>query len=120
AGHSDALLGIFDAIAPAAALALRALDAGDLDCYAKLFSPTLPLSRHIFQTPTYYYKTGLVFLAYLNGHQNHFRMLAGQERARSAVHLAELFVLADEAGLLADRDRAVARMRGILALAGVS
>jgi hypothetical protein len=118
-GHSDALLGIFDAIAPAAALALRALDAGDFDCYQTLFAATLPLSRHIFQTPTYYYKTGIVFLAYLNGHQNHFRMLGGQESARSVVHLGELFVLADEAGLLADQERAAARMRAILALAGV-
>src|SRR5262249_3165922 len=119
AGHSDALLGIFDAIAPAAALALRALDAGNLGCYQELFGPTLSLSRHIFQTPTYYYKTGIVFLAYLNGHQNHFRMLGGQESARSVVHLAELFVLAEEAGLLANQERAVGRMRAILALAGV-
>jgi hypothetical protein len=118
-GHSDALLGIFDAIAPAAALALRALDRGDLDCYCRLLAPTLPLSRHIFQTPTFYYKTGIVFLAYLNGHQNHLRMLGGQESARSAAHLGELFVLADEAGLLTDPDRAVERASTVFRLAGV-
>jgi len=120
AGHSDALLGIFDAIAPAAALALRALDAADLNCYHALLSPTLPLSRHIFQAPTYYYKTGVVFLAYLNGHQNHFRMLVGQESARSAVHLAELFTLADQARLLADPELAAHRMKLVMELAGVS
>jgi hypothetical protein len=118
-GHSDALLGIFDAIAPVAALALRSLDKGDLPRYRQLLDPTLPLSRHIFQKPTYYYKTGVVFLAYLNGYQKHFRMLGGQESARSIGHLGELFILADQAGLLPDRDLAVARMRGILAVAGV-
>jgi hypothetical protein len=120
AGHSDALLGIFDAIAPAAALALRALDAGDLARYHEILGPTLPLSRHIFQAPTLYYKTGIVFLAYLNGHQNHFRMLGGQESARSAVHLGELFVLADQAGLLQDPERAAARLRAVLALSGIA
>jgi hypothetical protein len=119
AGHSDALLGIFDGIAPAAALALRALDQGDLASYEKLFAPTVPLSRHIFQTPTYFYKTGLVFLGYLNGHQRHFTMLGGQQSARSIVHLSELFVLADKARLLADPDLAVHRMRLVLELAGL-
>jgi hypothetical protein len=118
-GHSDALLGIFDGIAPAAALALRALDAGELARYEELLAPTVPLSRHIFQAPTFYYKTGLVFLAYLNGHQGHFRMLQGQESARSIVHLAELFVLADKARLLSDPELAVRRMRMVLELAGV-
>ena len=118
-GYSDAFLGIFDAIAPVAALGLRALDAGDVSRYNELLAPTLPLSRHIFQRPTYYYKTGVVFLAYLNGHQSHFRMLGGQESARSIGHLSELFILADRAGLLRDRELAVARMRQILALAGV-
>ena len=120
AGHSDALLGIFDAIAPAAALAFRALDAADLNCYHALLNPTLPLSRHIFQAPTYYYKTGVVFLAYLNGHQTHFRMLGGQESARSAVHLAELFTLADQARLLVDPELAAHRMKLVMELAGVS
>jgi hypothetical protein len=118
-GYSDALLGIFDAIAPAAAAALAALDAGDGARYDELLAPTVPLSRHIFQAPTYSYKTGIVFLAYLNDHQGHFRMVGGQEGARSAVHLAELFVLADRARLLRDPELAAARMRGVLELAGV-
>ncbi len=118
-GYSHALLGIFDAIAPAASAAFQALDAGDLDSYEAILTPTVPLSRHIFQPPTYYYKTGVVFLAYLNGHQNHFRMLAGHESTRSVVHLAELFVLADRAGILNDPDQATERMRRVLAVAGV-
>ncbi len=118
-GYSHALLGIFDAIAPAASAALQALDAGDLDRYAAILAPTVPLSRHIFQPPTFYYKTGVVFLAYLNGHQNHFRMVGGLESARSIVHLSELFVLADRAGLLRDPEQAVKRMRHVLALAGI-
>ncbi|HYW25292.1 MAG TPA: DUF993 family protein, partial [Terriglobales bacterium] len=118
-GHSDALLGIFDAIAPAASAALQALDAGDVARYETLLGPTVPLSRHILHAPTAHYKAGLVFLAYLNGHQRHFRMLGGLESARSVLHLAELFRLADRAGLLADADLAVVRMRNVLALAGV-
>ncbi|MDZ4719133.1 MAG: dihydrodipicolinate synthase family protein [Roseiflexaceae bacterium] len=118
-GHSDALLGIFDAIAPAAAAALRALDAGDLRRYQAILEPTVPLSRHIFQKPTFYYKTGVVFMAYLNGHQSHFRMVGGQESARSTVHLAELFRLADQAGLLRDPELATARMRIVLAQSGI-
>lgn len=118
-GYSHALLGIFDAIAPAASAALQALEAGDLDSYETILAPTVPLSRHIFQAPTYYYKTGVVFVAYLNGHQNHFRMLAGHESARSVVHLAELFVLADRAGILTDPERAAERMQRVLAVAGI-
>jgi hypothetical protein len=118
-GYSHALLGIFDAIAPAAAAALHALDAGDIDGYTTILAPTVPLSRHIFQAPTYYYKTGVVFLAYLNGHQSHFRMVAGLESGRSLVHLAELFVLADKAGLLRDPELAAERMRRVLAVAGI-
>jgi hypothetical protein len=118
-GYSHALLGILDAIAPVASAALQALDAGDLARYNTLLAPTLPLSRHIFQKPTFYYKTGVVFLAYLNGHQQHFRMVGGQESARSIAHLAELFVLADHAGALRDPDQAAARFRPLLALAGV-
>jgi hypothetical protein len=118
-GHSDALLGIFDGIAPAASAALQALDAGDAARFEALLAPTVPLSRHVFRAPTYHYKAGLVFLAYLNGQQRHFRMLGGLESARSVVHLAELFRLADRAGLLADPELAVARMRTVLALAGV-
>ena len=119
-GHSDALLGIFDAIAPAASCALQDLDAGNLEGYRAWVQPTLPLSRHIFQKPTYYYKTGLVFLSYLNGHQNHFRMLGGQESARSILHLASLFIYADQARLLRDPEKAVERFRLVLTLAGVN
>ena len=118
-GYSDALLGIFDAIAPAASAALQALDADDPERFRAILEPTVPLSRHIFQAPTYFYKTGVVFLAYLNGHQRHFRMVGGQESARSILHLARLFILADQAGVLCDPDRAVARMRLVLALAGI-
>ncbi len=118
-GYSHALLGIFDAIAPVASAALQALDAGDQVAYRALLDPTVPLSRHIFQQPTFYYKTGVVFLAYLNGHQHHFRMLGGQESARSIIHLAELFMLADRAGVLLDPERAAARFRPLLHLAGI-
>jgi hypothetical protein len=118
-GYSDALLGIFDAIAPAASAALQALDADDPERFRAILEPTVPLSRHIFQAPTYFYKTGVVFLAYLNGHQRHFRMVGGQESARSILHLARLFILADQSGVLCDPDRAVARMRLVLALAGI-
>ncbi len=118
-GYSDALLGIFDAIAPAASAALQALDADDPERFRAILEPTVPLSRHIFQAPTYCYKTGVVFLAYLNGHQRHFRMVGGQESARSVLHLARLFILADQAGVLCDPERAVARMRHVLALAGI-
>jgi hypothetical protein len=118
-GYSHALLGILDAIAPVASAAFQALDAGDLARYNALLAPTLPLSRHIFQAPTFYYKTGVVFLAYLNGHQQHFRMVGGQESARSITHLAELFLLADRAGVLRDPEQAAVRFRPLLALAGV-
>ncbi len=119
AAHSDALLGIFDAIAPAASAALQALDRDDVDGYRAALGPTIPLSRHIFQHPTYAYKTGIVFLAYLNGHQTHFRMIGGAESWRSVPHLAELFRLADGAGLLVDPEHAAERMRRVLAVAGV-
>lgn len=118
-GHSHALLGIFDAIAPAAAAAIHALDAGDVKSYGRILEKTVPLARHIFQKPTFSYKTGIVFMAYLNGHQSHFRMIAGAESARSIIHLAELFVLADQAGLLHDPEMAAERMRVSLALAGI-
>jgi hypothetical protein len=101
-GYSDALLGIFDAIAPAASAALGALGAGEEKTFFDLLDPTVPLSRHIFKAPTRFYKTGVVFMAHLNGHQAHFIMVGGQESARSLVHLAELFRLADAAGLLRD------------------
>jgi hypothetical protein len=119
-GHSDALLGIFDAIAPAASLALTALDTGDISRYQQLFSPTVPLSRHIFADPTQHYKAGVVFLAFLNGFQFHFRMVRGLESARSTAHLCELFVLADQAGVLRDPELAIQRLRTFLQLAGVA
>ena len=119
-GHSDALLGIFDAIAPAASLALAALDAGAVSRYHELLEPTVPLSRHIFAAPTQHYKTGVVFLAFLNGFQSHFRMVGGLESARSTAHLCELFVLADHAGVLLDPELAMVRMRNYLLLAGVA
>ncbi len=119
-GYSDALLGIFDAIAPAAALALQALDRNDVKLYRALLEPTVPLSRHIFQTPTFYYKTGIVFLAWLNGFQPQFRMVGGQENARSVSHLCELFRLADGAGLLRDPELAAERMRRMMATVGAA
>ena len=118
-GYSDALLGIFDAIAPAASAALGALAAEDRETFHAILAPTVPLSRHIFRAPTRFYKTGVVLMAYLNGHQEHFTMVGGQESARSTLHLAELFRLADKAGLLAEPERAVARMRRVLATRGV-
>jgi len=118
-GHSDALLGIFDPIAPAVGGALACLSKQDLHGFHEILAPTVPLSRHIFRAPTRFYKTGVVFMAWLNGHQDHFTMLGGQQSARSVLHFAELFRLADSAGLLADPDRAAARMRTLLALHGV-
>jgi hypothetical protein len=118
-GHSHALLGIFDPIAPVAAAALQALDAGDLERYDALFAPTLPLARHLFAAPTYHYKTGIVFLAWLAGHQSHFTMVNGAQSGRSIPHLVELFKLADTAGVLPDPELAAQRMRQFLAVAGV-
>jgi hypothetical protein len=118
-GYSHALLGIFDAIAPVAAHALQALDQGELTKYQSLMDRTVPLSRHIFEYPTYAYKTGIVFMAYLNGHQPHFRMVAGAESARSISHLSKLMMLADQAGLILDPERAAQRMKLVLELAGI-
>jgi Protein of unknown function (DUF993) len=119
-GYSDALLGIFDAIAPAAAAALGALTRGDDKTFHAILAPTVPLSRHIFKAPTRFYKTGVVFMAYLNGLQDHFTLVGGQESARSTLHLAELFRLADAAGLLADPERAATRMRAVMVTRGVA
>ena len=118
-GHSHALLGIFGAIAPAAAGALTALNEGDVATYHAILEPTVPLSRHIFRAPTQFYRTGIVFMAFLTGHQDHFCMVGGQQSARSLVHLAEIFRLADKAGLLADPELSAARMRLVLAMHGV-
>ena len=117
--HSHAFLGAFDLIAPAASAALQALDQGDAGRFEEILAPTVALSRHVFSAPTYYYKTGVVFMAYLNGHQNHFRMVNGLESARPLLHLAHQFVLADQAGLLDDPELAASRMAAVLALAGI-
>jgi len=119
-GHSDALLGIFDSIAPAASQALSYLGSNELEKYNEVLSPTVPLSRHIFKAPTRFYKTGVVFMAWLNGHQEHFTMVGGQQSARSLQHFAELFRLADAAGLLADPALACRRMKQLLALHGLA
>ena len=118
-GHSDALLGIFDPIAPVASAALKAMAQEDYKTYFELLNPTVPLSRYMFKAPTRFYKTGVVFLAYLNGHQNHFLMVGGQEGARSTLHLAELFRLADQAGLLRDPEFAAKQMAAVMAVHGV-
>jgi hypothetical protein len=117
-GHSDALLGIFDAIAPAASQSLAYLANGEKEKYHETLAPTVPVSRHIFCTPTRFYKTGVVFMAWLNGHQEHFVMVGGQQSARHVLHLSELFRLADAAGLLADPELACRRMKHLLALNG--
>jgi hypothetical protein len=118
-GYSHALLGIFDAVAPAASAALAKLAQNDLDAFHEILAPTVPLSRHIFKAPTRFYKTGVVFLAYLNGFQDHFQMLGGQQSARSIQHLSELFRLADAARVLRDPDLATYRMKTILATVGI-
>jgi hypothetical protein len=118
--HSDALLGIFDSIAPAASAALSALAQGDREAFHDILGPTVPLSRLIFASPTRFYKTGVVFLAWLNGHQDHFVMVGGQQSARHIVHFAEVFRLADRAGLLRDPELACGRMRQLLAVHGLS
>ncbi|ESY96331.1 dihydrodipicolinate synthase family protein [Mesorhizobium australicum] len=117
--HSHALLGIFDAIAPAANAALAKLADGDRAGYDALMAPTVPLSRKIFEAPTEYYKAGIVFMAWLNGHQDHFSMVGGMQSARGIRHYAEVFRLADQAGLLADPDLAISRMKSLCAVAGV-
>lgn len=119
-GYSDALLGVFDAIAPAASAGLARLSAGDVQGFHGILEPTVPLARHIFRAPTRFYKTGVVFLAWLNGLQDHFIMVGGQESARSLLHLAELFRLADQARVLHDPDLAAARMAKLLAVHGLA
>lgn len=117
--QSDALLGIFDAIAPAASAALGELAQGNLEKFHAILGPTVPLSRHIFKAPTRFYKTGVVFMAWLNGHQSHFTMVGGQQSTRSVIHLAELFRLADAANLLEQPELALHRMKAMLTLHGV-
>jgi hypothetical protein len=118
--HSDALLGAFAAVAPAASAALAALDAGDVATYDAEMAPTLPLSRHIFEAPTYHYKTGIAFLAWLSGHQPGFTMVGGMQSARGVVHLGRLFALANDARLLPDPELAAHRLRVWLEGAGVA
>ncbi len=117
--QSDALLGIFDAIAPVASAALGELAKGNLDKFHAILGPTVPLSRHIFKAPTRFYKTGVVFMAWLNGHQSHFTMVGGQQSTRSLVHLAELFKLADAANALEQPDLALHRMKTMLSMHGI-
>ena len=117
--HSDALLGIFAAIAPAAGAALAALDRGEHTAYDTALEPTLPLARHIFAAPTYYYKTGIAFISWLNGHQPGFTMVGGLQSARSTLHLVEILRLADDAGLLADPDLAAQRIQALLLTGGL-
>jgi hypothetical protein len=119
-GFSHALLGIFDAIAPAASAALEKLALGNQQSFHDILAPTVPLSRHIFKAPTRFYKTGVVFLAYLNGFQDHFQMLGGQQSARSILHLSELFRLADQARVLRDPELAANRMKTTLAAIGIA
>ena len=118
-GQSDALLGIFDAIAPAASAAMGELAQGNVEKFHAILGPTVPLSRHIFAAPTRFYKTGVVFMAWLNGHQSHFTMVGGQQSTRSLVHLCELFRLADAANVLERPELAVQRMRNLCALHGI-
>ncbi|MET8566672.1 dihydrodipicolinate synthase family protein [Streptomyces sp. NPDC004783] len=118
-GFSHALLGIFDPLGPLAAEAVRVLDTGDTEGFRALLDPTVPLSRHLFQAPTRYYKTGVVLLAWLAGHQSHFTMVGGLQSARSLPHLARAYELADGLGLFPDPKLAEERMRTLLALHGV-
>jgi hypothetical protein len=118
-GKSDALLGIFDAIAPAASAALGELARGNIDKFHAILGPTVPRSRHMVAAPTRFYKTGVVFMAWLNGHQKHFAMVGGQQSTRSLPHLAELFRLADAAKLLEQPELAVKRMKTLTALHGI-
>ena len=118
-GFSHALLGIFDAIAPAASIALSALAKNDVTKFHSFLAPTVPLSRMIFSAPTQYYKVGIVFLAWLNGHQDHFIMVNGAQSARSLPYFVDVFKLADAAGLLRKPELAVQRMNHLLALYGV-
>ncbi|MEV6411969.1 dihydrodipicolinate synthase family protein [Kribbella sp. NPDC051718] len=117
--YSDALLGIFAAIAPAAAAALKALDDGEPAKYEEIFAPTVPLARQIFSAPTYYYKTGIAFLAWLNGHQPGFGMVGGLQTGRSLPHLADTFRLADAAGVLTSPELATDRFKQLLRVGGI-
>ncbi|MET9951504.1 dihydrodipicolinate synthase family protein [Streptomyces sp. NPDC006339] len=116
---SHALLGIFDPLGPLAAEGVRVLDTGDRDGFRALLDPTVELSRHLFQAPTRFYKTGVVLLAWLAGHQDHFAMVGGLQSARSLPHLARAYELADALGLFPDPALAESRMRSLLTVYGV-
>ena len=119
--HSHALLGIFDPIASVAAAALGRLAAGDAESYKSIIAPTIPLSREIFRAPTRHYKAGVIFIAWLNGHQSHFVAAGGLQSARSVRHYAKVFELADRCGALIDPELALSRMRSFLHVhAGIS
>ncbi|ABY38903.1 dihydrodipicolinate synthase family protein [Brucella suis] len=117
--HSHALLGIFDAVAPQASAAMTALANGDTRRFRAIIEPTVPLSRKIFEAPTQYYKAGIVFLAWLNGHQTHFTMPAGMQSTRGILHYADIFRLADQANVLDRPDLATRRMKKLLAIYGI-
>ena len=119
-GYSHALLGIFDPLAVAVGKAMGQLEAGDINGFRATLDPTVPLARLIFRAPTRYYKTGVVFLAWLNGHQDHFVMLGGAQAMRPLPYFTEVFKMADQNGLLADPDLATARMKTLLGLYGVA
>lgn len=119
-GFSHALLGIFDPLGPLAAEAVRVLDTGDSQGFRDILDPTVELSRHLFQTPTRFYKTGVVFLAWLAGHQSHFTMVGGLQSARSLPHLARAYELADRLGLFPDPALAESRMKSLLSVYGVA
>ncbi|MGB3815882.1 MAG: dihydrodipicolinate synthase family protein [Shinella sp.] len=118
--YSHALLGIFDAVAPQASSALASLAAGEVATFRAVIEPTVPLSRKIFEAPTQYYKAGVVFLAWLNGHQDHFTMPSGMQSARGAMHYADVFRLADRANVLDRPELAAARMKNLMAVLGVA
>lgn len=118
-GHSDALLGAFAALAPNASAAIQALDLGDVDGYRAILAPTEPLSQHVFAAPTYYYKTGVAFLSWLNGHQAAFQMVGGLHAARSLPHLSRIVELANASGALERPELAAARWHSLLTLNGV-
>jgi len=118
-GFSHALLGIFDPIAGSACRALTSLAQGDKAAYREAFDPTVPLSRHIFKAPTRFYKTGVVFMAYLMGHQDHFTMVNGQESTRSTLHLAQILRLANDAQLFTDPEDVARRARPVFQARGI-
>ncbi len=117
--YSHALLGIFDAVAPSASKALASLAAGDTTTFRSVIEPTVPLSRKIFEAPTQYYKAGVVFLAWLNGHQSHFSLPAGMQSARGINHYADIFRLADKANVLDRPELATERMKNFVGVLGV-